>query len=154
MYMTSFHHYFPEVARTETRSATISGSDALPNGEYGFFESYCDDPSCDCRRVLINVYRSDDRSKIWAVINYGWENVAFYRQWVRSSEVAQEVKGPALDPLHHQSEYAPALLKLFKAIIQDDRYVQTLKQHYGLCHQVFAVGYTGGRNRDDHQEAR
>jgi len=24
----------------------------------------------------------------------------------------------------------------------------------GLCHQVFAVGYTGGRNRDDHQEAR
>lgn len=65
MYMVSFHQFFPEVARTETRSVTVKDLPSLPDGDYGFFESYCDDPSCDCRRVLINVYRSDDFSKIW-----------------------------------------------------------------------------------------
>jgi hypothetical protein len=132
MYMTSFHHHFPEIARMETRSVSARGVLDLPDGEYGFFESYCDDPTCDCRRVLINVYRSDNFSKIWATINYGWESVAFYRRWLGSSGLAQEAKGPTLDPLYQQSEHALALLNLFKTIVQDDAYVQRLKRHYAL----------------------
>jgi hypothetical protein len=130
--MISLHQYYPEVASTETRSAIIRKSLRLPDGNYGFFESYCDDARCDCRRVLINVYRSDSSSKIWAVINYGWESVAFYRKWVRSNELAQKAKGPILDPLYPQSEYAPALLDLFTTFIQDDEYLQKLKHHYAL----------------------
>jgi hypothetical protein len=130
--MASFHHFFPDIARAETRSASIQGSMQLPDGDYGFFESYCDDPTCDCRRVLINVYRSDDFSRIWATINYGWDSVSFYRRWIGSSELAHEAKGPALDPLHAQTEYAPALLDLFSTIIQDEAYVQRLKRHYAL----------------------
>ena len=132
MFMTSFHQFFPDLARTEMRSVHISGSANLPDGEYGFFESYCDDPTCDCRRVLLNVYRSDSQSKQWAVISYGWEPVGFYRRWVGNSALAQEAKGPTLEPFEPQTDYAPALLELFKTMIRDEAYVQRIKRHYAL----------------------
>jgi hypothetical protein len=48
------HNYFPELAGRETRSVTVPpGSPlGLPPGEYGFLETYCDEPGCDCRRVM------------------------------------------------------------------------------------------------------
>jgi len=27
----------------------------IPDGEYGFVELYCDEPDCDCRRVVIDI---------------------------------------------------------------------------------------------------
>jgi len=53
----------------------------LPVGEYGFMEFYCDEPGCDCRRVIIRVLRPDTGwNKPWATINYGWGNLDFYRK--------------------------------------------------------------------------
>lgn len=50
-----FYNYFPEVAKGETHSITISPASefGLPPDDYGFLEMYCDEPGCDCRRVLI-----------------------------------------------------------------------------------------------------
>lgn len=96
------------------------------------FESYCDDPSCDCRRVLINVYRSDDFSKIWATISYGWEPIGFYRRWLGDHALADELKGPALDQFQPQTVYAPALRGLFATLLHDGAYVERLRRHYAL----------------------
>ena len=41
-------------------------------------------------------------------------------------------EGPFLDPLATQTRYAPALLELFKSLLQSPDYVERLKSHYPL----------------------
>jgi hypothetical protein len=132
MYMVAFHQFFPAVALSETRSVTVEGSPNLPDGDYKFFESYCDDLSCDCRRALINVYRADDLSKILATISYGWEPIGFYRRWLGDHALAGELKGPALDRFQPQTTYGPALRDLFATLLHDGAYVEQLRRHYAL----------------------
>ncbi|MCG8351832.1 MAG: hypothetical protein MI924_29050 [Chloroflexales bacterium] len=100
MTMAPFFQYFPDIAAAETRSAHVSGMPGLPDGECGFFESYCVEPSCDCRRVLVNVVRADIPNKILATINYGWESAKFYGKWLGNMADAVTAKGSALDPFN------------------------------------------------------
>jgi hypothetical protein len=79
--MTPFMNRFPRLAASETLSVTITGRDDLPYGEYGFIEFYCNEPQCDCRRVLVVVLRPETGWKFWAAINYGWESLEFYQKW-------------------------------------------------------------------------
>lgn len=44
MPMRPFIDLFPELGARETRSVTIFGHETLPDGPYGFFELYCDEP--------------------------------------------------------------------------------------------------------------
>jgi hypothetical protein len=82
MPMTPFVERFRELGARETRSLTVTGRDDLPDGDYGFFEFYCNEPDCDCRRLVVAVLRpSTGRKKFWATINYGWESVEFYQKW-------------------------------------------------------------------------
>ena len=98
--MTPFMKRFPELGSRETRSVTVPDHNDLPNGEYGFIEFYCNEPHCDCRRVMVVVLRPETGWKFWAVINYGWESVKFYKKWARSSASDRsEWQGPELDPL-------------------------------------------------------
>ena len=53
--MEYFHIRFPDVAGEETRAVTLSEHPGIEDGEYAFFESFCNEKVCDCRRVLINV---------------------------------------------------------------------------------------------------
>lgn len=104
----------------------------LPAGDYGFLEFYCDEPGCDCRRVMFYVVSPNSKGPL-AVIVYGWENVSFYKKWFRGDdpEVKQELKGPALNTLSPQSKLAPELLKLVKnVLLKDFRYVERLERHY------------------------
>ena len=131
--MSPFMERFPELGASETRSVTITGRDDLPDGEYGFIELYCNEPDCDCRRVMIVVLRPETGWKFWATINYGWENVEFYQKWAGAPAWDRfQWAGPFLDPLAEQSPYAPALVNLFKFILQSPGYVQRLKKHYQL----------------------
>jgi hypothetical protein len=59
MPMTPFMERFPEVGARETRSVTVTNRQDLPDGEYGFLEFYCNEPGCDCRRVMIDVLRPE-----------------------------------------------------------------------------------------------
>ncbi|MBA3441078.1 MAG: hypothetical protein H0T92_14530 [Pyrinomonadaceae bacterium] len=61
MMMTPFSTKFADLAWQETRTITVCGRDELPDGEYAFVESYCDEASCDCRRVMPNGAWSDER---------------------------------------------------------------------------------------------
>jgi len=133
MPMTPFYTRFRDLAFREMRSATTQGWENLPDGEYGFLELYCDEKGCDCRRVIIDVIAENAPGKILAVINYGWEDQAFYDRWMRDPQLAKECKGPVLDVLNPQSQYAPALLRLFETVLlQDEAYVRRLARHYEL----------------------
>lgn len=111
-----FHKYFPEAAQAECRTATVFRRDDLPDDEYGLLEAYCDDPSCDCRRVMLNV-ASRKRNEIVATISFGFDP-------------DDPMRGPFLDPLNRQSSLAPALLELVEVILLDAQYVARLERHY------------------------
>jgi hypothetical protein len=130
--MVPFYTRSRDLAFSEMRSATVRGMPDLPDGQYGFLELYCDDPECDCRRVIIDVVTPTAGPKIWATINYGWESLAFYARWTRDLELARGCCGATLDMLNPQTEYSEALLRLFKQILQDKAYVERLKRHYQL----------------------
>jgi hypothetical protein len=133
MPMTLFMQRFPEVGARETRSVTVTHQQDLPDGEYGFLEFYCDEPGCDCRRVMIEVLRPETGwSKIWATIGYGWEDLDFYRKWGGAYSDPIEMKGPYLDPLNPQTKYSSALLDLFRFLLQSPDYVERLKRHYRM----------------------
>jgi len=132
MPMVPFYTRFRDLAFKEMRSATVRQMPNIPDGEYGFLELYCDEPNCDCRRVVIDVVSPATGSKIWATINYGWESVEYYERWMGDKETARECQGARLDPLNPQTKYSPALLQLFKLVLQDEAYVERLKRHYRL----------------------
>ena len=119
MPMTPLVERFPEVGARETRSVTVTHRQDLPQGDYGFLELYCDEPGCDCQRVMIDVLRPETGwSEIWATISYGWQSLDFYRKWGGAASDPIEIKGSYLDPLNHiQVE----LLRRFRAGDRDER---------------------------------
>ena len=127
MAMVAFHEYFPELAQKEVRSAILKDEGELPEDEYMFVESYCDEPDCDCRRVLLNVM-SRKRQKFEAVISYGFDRNG-------------DMPGPFLDPINPLGEYAEAVLGLSKFVLSDLRYVARLERHY----QMFKAACKGPR---------
>jgi hypothetical protein len=133
MPMTPFMQRFREVGARETRSVTVGQQPDLPDGEYGFLEFYCDEPGCDCRRVVIQVLRPETGwSKVWATIGYGWESLDFYQRWGGAHSDPVEMKGPYLDPLNPQTRYSDALLDLFRFVVLSPAYVERLQQHYQM----------------------
>ena len=137
MPMTMFVNRFPGIGPRETKTLVVVNHQGIPDGEYGFFEFYCDEAGCDCRRVIISVLCRETGTKIWATIGYGWESLAYYRQRCPAVDT-NTAKGPALDPLNPQSEYAPVLLELFRGMLQSPDYVERLKRHYAMFRESTA----------------
>ena len=133
--MTPFFTRFPELAARETRCTQVVTPDGpLPLGEYGFLELYCEDPRCDCRRVLLQVTTSQAPRTPLASINYGWESVEFYTRWMHGdAELGRESTAASLDPFQPQSKYAAHLLALFREqMMTDPEYVARLARHYEM----------------------
>ena len=131
---TMFYDRFPDIAERETRSLIVLDDPDLPPDTYALTELYCDEPGCDCRRVMFNVF-ADGRKEFVAVIAYGWESKDYYREWAGENdpEVIKELKGPVLNRLSSQSELAPALFKKVKEVVlRDQLYIERLKEHYQL----------------------
>ncbi|MGD0660409.1 MAG: hypothetical protein ABSD38_20295 [Syntrophorhabdales bacterium] len=142
-----FYQYFPEIAERETRGIKISDKSGtnLPAGDYGFLEMFCDEPGCDCRRVLLSVV-SDRTRDIEAVITYGWENRQFYVDWLKDDDpdAIKELQGPALNTSSPQSRLAPALLGLAQEMLfQDEGYIDRIKRHYHMFRDN--IDKSGGR---------
>jgi hypothetical protein len=141
-----FFQEFPEIAVKETRVLTVINSPDLPPDEYGLLELYCDDPGCDCRRVIFNIHRPD-RQQPDAVIAFGWESDEFYRNWLNGTPVdIHELQGPVLNLASHQSPLAPTLLEQVTLILQDPQYVERLKRHYAQFRA--ALPEATGKRRD------
>lgn len=128
------HEVLPDLAEQETRTFTILEDGELPAADYTLVELYCDEPGCDCRRVIFSVISSETGMDM-AHIGYGWENLSFYKQWLsfEDPQMVKEMKGPALNPLSPQSDIAPEILNIVETVVlQDERYIERLKTHYKL----------------------
>ena len=131
-----FPELFLDVAKQETRSITIPpfAGVGLPVDTYEFIEMYCDEPACDCRRVMFTVL-SLKQPRVQAVIAWGWETTDFYKRWLRSNDpvIAKELQGPVLNLGGPQSENAEALLKVTHDILlADPAYIERIKRHYAM----------------------
>jgi hypothetical protein len=117
--LVPFVELFPEQAIAETRTITTRGHTVLPDDEYALVESFCPDPTCDCRRVMLNVLARHHTTRHYlASISFGFD---------RDGEMA----GPFLDPLNPQSRYARALLEIVQRMLETDAaYVARLESHY------------------------
>jgi hypothetical protein len=129
---TYYHERVPKIGFSETRSVFVNGDLVLPNDEYGFLELYCDDPACDCRRVVLFVSSRLTLPRVLATISYGWESPAFYEKTLRDKLLAMESSGASLDPYNEQSEYSVALLDVFINVVLTDEYEERLKRHYRM----------------------
>jgi len=134
-----FAHYFPEIAKAQTRSLSFSQNNpyGFPGGIYLLKDLYCVDRGCDCKSVYISVVNEQGESL--AMINYGWAPLKFYIRWLRGDEqMAKLFKGPSLEgAMTRQSAYAPKFLKIFKDIIKKDKaYENRLKSHYALVKDI------------------
>ncbi len=132
MGISPFASRFLEIAKQETRSIAVVQKADLPVGHYGFVELYCDELDCDCRRVVIHVLTEATGPKVWATINYGWEDEAYYATWMGDSDFTPEFAGASLDPLNRQSKYADVLLDYFVNVVADEAYIERLKRHYAM----------------------
>jgi len=129
-----FHDFYPELAEAETRTIIADDNSDLPPDQYAFMELYCDDPDCDCRKVIFNV-AADRKKEIVAVIDWGWESLQYYKKWFRGDdwEAIYSMKGPILNKLASQSELAPELLELFKnLVLRDKSYINRIIRHYRM----------------------
>src|SRR5690606_7537592 len=99
MSFTLFRDRFRELADRETRTITRlwDSASGLPAGQYAFVEMFCDEPGCDCRRVLFTVIDTAS-GRCEAVINFGWEEASFYAAWLREDDphMVAALQGPAL----------------------------------------------------------
>ena len=60
------------MAWPETRSVAVyQARQGLPVDDYAFVEHFCNDPGCDCRRVLFKVMSKSQLGEILATINFG-----------------------------------------------------------------------------------
>jgi hypothetical protein len=133
--MIPFHSRFPDLAARETRCLhVLQSGGALPVGEYGFIELYCEDPRCDCRRVLLQVRSAQAPDTVLATINYGWESTEFYtRRLHGDAQAGGEIADASLDPVNTQSRHAEVLLDLFRDVVRNDpAYVARLARHYEM----------------------
>lgn len=137
--MIMFFSKFPELAQEETRWIIVPGQGDLPEVQFAFLESYCDDPGCDCQRVMISVISEQYPGKILATISYGWKSDEFYKKWGCCAGPGGSYKGPYLDLLKPQSKCASMFLDIFKNTVQQDQeYADRLQRHYEMIKKATA----------------
>ncbi len=126
-FLVPFFRFFPELALAETRTLTIRNHNLLPDDEYALVEFYCPDPTCDCRRVILNVVaRHVAGQDTLAAISFAFDRDAEYA-------------GPSLDPPNLQTCYAEALLDLVTSYLErEPAYVARLESHYRQVKQAAA----------------
>ncbi|MCK9421850.1 MAG: SEC-C domain-containing protein [Bacteroidales bacterium] len=127
----SFDTYFPEIAEKETRCIQIFNDPELIGDQFILLELFCDEPKCDCRRVMLNVI-SEKRRKPVALINFGWEREIFYKNWFgkNDKEIIHDLKGPSINILSPQTNITEKIFERVKITLEDGFYVKRLIEHY------------------------
>jgi len=129
----AFSTIFPEIAEKETRCIQFSNDPELAGDLFILMELFCDEPKCDCRRVMINVL-SENRRQLVAIINFGWEKEIFYTNWFGSydKEILHDLKGPSINILSPLTDITVNIFERVKMVFQDDFYVKRLIDHYTM----------------------
>jgi len=124
----------------QVRTVGLRDSRQLPDGDYRFVDAYCTDPSCDCRKTMILVYRNDDHV---STINFGWESTAFYREWMGDSsedDMSVPMSGASIDITSPDGVSPRGMLAFFQALL-DENWIAKFKEHYaGVKTRVAETG--------------
>jgi len=143
MEFQAFHELFPDVAQREVRSIEIPDPGTpLPPATYQFVEQYCNQPGCDCRRVMFSVFSSLTQ-QFEAVVAWGWDSLDYYRRWLRFDDpaVVEEMQGPVLNLASAQGPLAGAILSLTRdVLLKDPEYVERIKRHYRMFRERIDEG--------------
>lgn len=133
-HLVPFWLVFREQGLADTRTLTIRRYPGLPDDQYALTESYCPDPTCDRRWVMINVVGQRRMAEgFLASISFGFDRTGPFA-------------GPYLDPINRQSRHANALFALVAQVLADAAYVQRLEAHYRQLKQA-AVDQTSAAHR-------
>ena len=126
--MVPFGQICPKLAFDECRMLIVPPGHKslnLPPDRYDLEESYCIEPDCDCRRVMLNV-TSVSQKRVEAVISFRFD-------------AGDSDRGPYLDPLNQQGRHATALLDFVcQTVLTDPQYVQRLERHYNIAKEIVA----------------
>ncbi len=134
MILIPFYDIFPKIAKEETHCFHLLQNDenpeAPPIGSYSLVELYCPDQNCDCRKVNIVIVSNEDK-KEYVIIQFGWEDQAFYNEHFGFDD--HGLPGPSYAPMQFLGQYADFFFEKFeKLCITDKAYVASLKKHYNL----------------------
>lgn len=130
--LVPFETHCPEIADRETRSIIVREGGLVPPGEYCLVEFYCQDPNCDCRRVILQVRERSRPGDVLASIAFGWESPDFYaRKLGGDRELAEVMSGASLDPMLPQSKHAKAFFQIIgEMCFTDADFIRRLMRHY------------------------
>jgi hypothetical protein len=129
MAMRPFGEWFPQLGKDECRVVWLpDGAEDIPADGYALLEYYCDEPDCNCRRVILNVVRASTMQSV-GMINYGLYSDAL-------------PVGPFLDPLHPRARFADSVLQMVDdMVLSDAQYLARLRRH----HDMFRARIRGER---------
>jgi hypothetical protein len=108
----------------------------LPVNSYWLIEYYCDEPGCDCRRMVLDVVASRYEGRVFASIHFGWETLGFYRRWAGTRDLgdATPLKRGVLDPSEINCDWANVLLRhIRKEVLSNPKLVGRFKRHYEMA---------------------
>lgn len=125
--MMAFDVVFPELARREALALALAGQDGKPVATFLFREFYCNDPGCDCRRVVLHVHWVE-RKLVAASIGYGFEPA------LPPFEDEPQVM---LDPINPQTDASEHILEMFEdALARDPSVRARFVAHYEAWKRV------------------
>jgi hypothetical protein len=119
--LKAFHEFFPEIAESENRVFWSKDRRPPAREPYQMIEYFCDDPSCDCNRVVIGVL-DREKSERGTILSVGF---AFDRN--------DPDAGPYIDPLNPLTSEGRSIFPIVENMLETDlEYVARLKRHYDL----------------------
>jgi hypothetical protein len=121
----------------QVRTVRIADSDQIPNGDYRFIDMYCTDPTCDCRKTMIQVFHNDI---LVSTINFGWESRDFYQKWMGCPEdhkIDPAMHGVSIDIGSPDKVSPEGMLALFHALL-DEKWIAKFKTHYAAVKKQLA----------------
>lgn len=136
MRVRKFGDWFPDLAVRQMIPLCIDPPRArLPVKHYWLLEYYCDEPGCDCRRVVLDLVSSAIPNRVFASIVFGWDSLSFYRSWAGTRDLgdARPLKLGALDESQLNCDWADVLLKhVRKEVLSNPRAVARFRRHYEM----------------------
>jgi len=130
--MDYFHDHFPGEAKRETIAIDTSDHSTFTFRVCALFESYCCNPKCHCRDVLLYVEQQKAMKSIKFSLFSAPLAVLRYSLAKPTSE-----KNPSLAPQVKQSPHAKAGLALVREYMTSHpEYVAQLQRHYDMMKEV------------------
>jgi hypothetical protein len=136
MPMSAFFTRCLQTAMRETRTVTFPAPmHGVPAGEFVLHEFYCDEPGCDCRRVILKICEGADvrMDRPAATVHFGWESVAFYKAWLKGDDeqMAREMTGVSLEEMSRQGPDADAFVDFVRWLLKNEpSLVERFQRHY------------------------